>query len=83
MPQGRQRRTNLRGALRSLRASLERFRKACQVLTGPTGMMGRPSEDRGVVSFLPVPEPATAALMWPRSLRWFAKLQPWVAFWRE
>src|ERR1700722_13897795 len=34
-----------------VRASLERFRKACQVLTGPTGMMGRHSEDGGVVSF--------------------------------
>jgi hypothetical protein len=32
-----------------LRASIERFRKACQVLTGPTGMMGRHSEDGGVV----------------------------------
>jgi hypothetical protein len=29
-----------------VRASLERFRKACQVLTGPTGMMGRHSEER-------------------------------------
>jgi hypothetical protein len=32
-----------------LRASIERFLKACQVLTGPTGMMGRHSEDGGVV----------------------------------
>ena len=38
------------------------------------GMMGRHSEDSGVVSFLPVPDPDTAVLTWLMSPRSGAQL---------